>query len=470
MRPQATIFSESAKNRESVMSLGSIAHLQYYFARTGLLDGKGAQFARKSTDPKGRPTSRMASRSMSLNLPSNSSTMPGSPVESNMSESAVFSESPVEQDGEVDWDLALLPPTVSTYNHRPAYVPPPPNLTMLRKELTEALEDALKVLKEAEKPVDGTWLCMHSVVIRSNNFVDSPGWYEIQGLHLLDIVTLAIRAAKNYYTAHSQYQRLHAIKSERQIRSELYQVLEILKRMAARNFAGGMRQNEKVAILTWIVGISELIQAEIDEEKREAEKREKWIWRTGEWTGKEREREFLFIKSFIEKPDDLPDWTAPPETDEGFEPTPFLKHFQTGLELVHLHNTMVRKSRRRFEEIKVYHTDTAKPYRCAENLRYFLKAGELRWGVFAKVDVMGVVHGTTAAVWRAFDEAILKWTKAVREEIMAELADARDANGERVLPRLNVQPETPVSVTSYPQATEAQAVEETDAEPVAAMS
>jgi hypothetical protein len=28
MRPQATTFAESAKNRESVMSLGSIAHLQ----------------------------------------------------------------------------------------------------------------------------------------------------------------------------------------------------------------------------------------------------------------------------------------------------------------------------------------------------------------------------------------------------------------------------------------------------------
>src|SRR5262249_42197940 len=46
MRPQATLFAESAKHRESVMSLGTIAHLQYYFARTGLLDGKGAQLLR----------------------------------------------------------------------------------------------------------------------------------------------------------------------------------------------------------------------------------------------------------------------------------------------------------------------------------------------------------------------------------------------------------------------------------------
>ena len=35
MRPQGTNFADSAKNRDSVMSLGSIAHMQYYFARTG---------------------------------------------------------------------------------------------------------------------------------------------------------------------------------------------------------------------------------------------------------------------------------------------------------------------------------------------------------------------------------------------------------------------------------------------------
>lgn len=41
MRPQGTEFSTSAKHRDSVMALGSIAHLQYFFAKTGLLDGKG---------------------------------------------------------------------------------------------------------------------------------------------------------------------------------------------------------------------------------------------------------------------------------------------------------------------------------------------------------------------------------------------------------------------------------------------
>src|ERR1700761_3526760 len=79
MRPQATIFSESAKNRESVMSLGSIAHLQYYFARTGLLDGKGAQLARKNLQIK---VPGSIPRSASLGLPNGSSDLSLSPVSS----------------------------------------------------------------------------------------------------------------------------------------------------------------------------------------------------------------------------------------------------------------------------------------------------------------------------------------------------------------------------------------------------
>ena len=40
-RPEGTEFANSARSRDSVMALGSIQHLQYFFARTGLLDGKG---------------------------------------------------------------------------------------------------------------------------------------------------------------------------------------------------------------------------------------------------------------------------------------------------------------------------------------------------------------------------------------------------------------------------------------------
>jgi hypothetical protein len=255
-------------------------------------------------------------------------------------------------------------------------------------------------------------------------------------LHLLDITTLAIRAAKNYYTAHAQPQRLYSIKSERQIRRELYQVLEILKRMAARNFTDGIRQGEKVAILTWIVGISELIQSEINQEKKEQEEREKWSWRVGDWTGRERERERTFMRSFIENPDDLPEWTD--VQDDADLPTPLLAYFQSGLRLVHLHNELVRNSKRQFEEIKVYHTDTAKPYRMAENLKFWAKAAQLRWEVILDLDVMGVVQGNKSAAWRQFDTALQQWCRAVREEITAEWIE-RSSPSRKAPPTLVIQ-------------------------------
>ena len=151
MRPQATSFAESAKNRESVMSLGSIAHLQYYFARTGLLDGKGGQLAPK--DLKLKPsTEGQRSMSLGLPLPTDVPSSPGYPA----SETGAVNESHEDME-DPDWDqeIPMLPPTVSTYNQRPSYVPPPPDLTVLRRELTEALEDALKVLKESDKAGQG---------------------------------------------------------------------------------------------------------------------------------------------------------------------------------------------------------------------------------------------------------------------------------------------------------------------------
>jgi hypothetical protein len=255
-------------------------------------------------------------------------------------------------------------------------------------------------------------------------------------MHLLDITTLAIRAAKNYYTAHAQPQRLYSIKSERQIRGELYQVLEILKRMASRNFADGIRQGEKVAILSWIVGISKLIQSEINQEKLEQEEREMWSWRVGDWSGREREREWAFMRSFIDKPEELPEWTDVSHDDE--LPTPFLQYFQNGLRLVHLHNELVGKSKRQFEEIKVFHTDTAKPYRMAENLRFWVKAAQLRWEISLDLDVMAVVQGNKPAAWHQFDTAIQKWCRGVREEITAEWVE-RSSPSRKPPPTLTIQ-------------------------------
>ena len=407
-------FAASAGNRDSVLSLGSIAHLQYYFARTGLLDGKGGQLARDQGK-------RRAVTEGSLNR------MPKKYIMSEEDGLGDDSDCIVDEDSNLDPDdNVMLPPTVSTYSHKVQYIPPPPDSEALREELKKSLVDAGKALEEVETTASKDVNLLRNenegsdgADVKSQEVAEvacSSGWHEIQGLHVLDVVTLAIRAAKIYYTAHEHPQRLYSIKSERQIREELLTVMDVLKRMASRNFAGGMKEDELNVARKWVKGIEQFIIEEQAMEAKEVDTRGKWQWLDGSWGGQERKRERLFMCSFL--PDaDLPDWTSMGEME--FRPSPFLQALRNGLTLVHLHNAVLQKSKRQFGDIKTFHTDTAKPYRCAENLRYWIKAAEIRWEIKIKVNVTGVVHGKSEA-WPDFEVAILQWCQVVREEITKE--------------------------------------------------
>ncbi|KAL9099469.1 MAG: hypothetical protein Q9163_005032 [Psora crenata] len=418
VRPQGVTFAPSAGNRDSVLSLGSIAHLQYYFARTGLLDGKGARFAK---DDRGKPGSGKSTRDATPRVysPSDESSEVNMGAETIL-EDAVQTEEPL-----------MLPPTVSTYRHRVQYLPPPPDSETLRQNLTSALDDAKKALRQISVQVQESneGSKGSSEVTGSNQdggeynalpFSQPLGWFEIQGLHILDVITLAIRAAKIYYTSHEHPRRLYNIKSERQIREELLTIMDILKRMAGRNFSGGMRPDEAKAITEWLDGLEGFLAQEQSLEQREAEKRLSWQWLGGQWEGRERERERLFLNSFQEE-GPLPEWTAVDPANP--KSTPLLEALRTGLTLVHLHNTLLKKSKRQFGEIKTFHEDFAKPYRCAENLRYWIKAAEIRWETKLRLNVLGVVNGREEA-YPEFDAAVLQWSQAVREELTKEWNDA----------------------------------------------
>jgi hypothetical protein len=307
-------------------------------------------------------------------------------------------------------------------------------MPVLRRELKEALQDACKVLEETQK--------------NENNAIgeveESSGFYEIQGLHLLDIITLAIRAAKNYYTAHTNPQKLYTLKSERSIRADLYNVLDVLKRMASRNFRGGMRLTELTDILLWIESIDKLLKKEEQLEQEEAAEREAMVWREGDWTGREREREWLFLRSFDADAATLPQWPEPTEVQQ--LPTAFLKALQDGQRLVRLHNALVKRSKRKFGEIKTFHTDVAKPYRMAENLRFWIKAAELRWEVKLSVPVLDVVNSKDEEAWRTFDAAVFTWCQGVRAELTEEWR-LEALNEKRKPPELKV--ELPVESSEF---------------------
>lgn len=106
---------------------------------------------------------------------------------------------------------------------------------------------------------------------------------------------------------------------------------------------------------------------------------------------------------------------TPIETADSL-PTPFLAALQTGLRLILIHNAVVRRSKRPFGQIPTFHTEFNKPYRLADNLRYWKKAAEIRFELRLKFEVMAVVNGTDEG-WRAFERDIGLWCKCVLNEV-----------------------------------------------------
>jgi hypothetical protein len=373
-------------------------------------------------------------------------------------------ESPVDQhhpdqqdDGYYtdDFDEPMLPPTTSTYNHREKPVPKPPTIAELRADLTNSLNLAEQTLREAKdaKIPEGLIVRVETFDLPSDaqQTTDSQepsiprrgsvaGWFEIQGMNILDVMTLAIRAAKIYYTSHDKPDRLDTIKSEKELRGELLSVMDVLKRMAARLFAGGLRDDEFRTMNAWIAGLRAMLIAEDAIEAEEVAERAAWTWLHPErWEGREFEREEAFMRSMLKGAPDqllptavlenlppLPAWTPIDRTQPLASqslPTPFLAALSNGQRLVQLHNCAVGKSLRRFGAIPTFYADTQKPYRAADNLRYWLKAAELRWEVLLKADPLGLQYNSTPEVWVDFEDAVLRWCRHVREEIAAELRE-----------------------------------------------
>ena len=432
VRPQAAHFADSARNRDSVMSLGSIAHLQYYFARTGLLDGKGGQLAKEG--------SKKGTSNVTVSI-SDASAGEGVGDAAAAQLGGELSHSPIEElpeEEEPAWDDdVMLPPTVSTYSHRTPYVPPPPDTPTLQRELEEALTHVEKALRDArpdgnadadapDPPADGPGTDRpHSPPRQTDPASPSAapsspasGWHTLHGMHLLDVTTLAIKAARDYYTGHEQPQRLAAVRSERRVREDLRDVLAVLQRLAVRSFAGGLRAAEARTVRDWVGSVREILAAERAAAAREARERRAWRWMDdAAWDACSVAREEAFLRTFLDDGETLPTWT--PATEATALPTPFLAALASGVLLVQLHNRILRRTRRPFGAIPAWHADTALPYRAAENLRCWRTEAALRWeAALPPVDVLRVACGRAdAAEWTRFEDAVRAWCRVVREEV-----------------------------------------------------
>lgn len=326
-------------------------------------------------------------------------------------------ESPIDEEGALLWEAAkedgeaiMLPPTVSTYRSGTQYVPPPPSQQALKRELVDALENALHALEASEKT-------------QKSGETATQGFHEIEGLHILDTTTLAIRAARQYYTHHPNPKRLNSIKSDQKIRKELYDVLEVLKRAASRNFTGGLKEEERLIILVWVSDVGMMIDKEAKLEESERRARKQWQWvDDSNWFDDEKGRalDFLvFLLAEIETPEE--------ETYTVLQDK-FWHTLIDGKKLVKMHNAAVRKSKRQFGYIERCHEDVNKPYRRAENIRYWLKDAELRFEIKfpTKLDVPATVNATPedTHVLEKLEEVVIIWLQGVCLDL------TKDWNGE----------------------------------------
>jgi len=368
-------------------------------------------------------------------------------------------QSPIDEEGELLWEAAqqdgeeiMLPPTVSTYRSGAQYVPPPPSQQSLKRELVDSLENALLALEATDKT-------------QQDDEKPTQGFYEIEGLHILDTTTLAIRAARQYYTHHPNPQRLNSIKPDAQLRKELYNVLDVLKQAASRNFAGGIREQERLNILVWVSDIGMMIdrEAKLDETERRSRKRWQWV-DDSNWLNADHERTLDFLRFLLE------------ETNISVEESymtlqnKFWYTLVDGKKLIRMHNAAVKKSKRQFGYIEKCHDDVNKPYRRAENMRYWLKAAELRFETKLKLDVMATINATEQAseVLRAFECTIMAWLKAVRIDL------AKDWNGEEER-KLHARARSlalasPIGSPSKTTKSKAYTLDELDVPPVPAMT
>ena len=164
-------------------------------------------------------------------------------------------------------------------------------------------------------------------------------------------------------------------------------------------------------------------------EREEMEERRAWTWLDDRlWAaegGVDVVREIAFLRAMapgVQLPEFVPLGVSAGEGGEvKVELGPFWGELRTGRVLVELHNAVVARSKRPFGAIPVWHADTGKPYRCAENLRFWIKAAELRWEVHLTVDVRGVVAGVEEAAWRGFEGAVWEWVGRVRGELAGEI-------------------------------------------------
>ncbi|GAO49745.1 hypothetical protein SAICODRAFT_10347 [Saitoella complicata NRRL Y-17804] len=359
IKPQETPFANSARSRSSVMALGSIQHLQHFFAKSTRIF-RGTYKPQKSSSLASTPDRGRDSAYASL---IGSSDIMSSPTcyASYDDVQEEYEDENEESNAESD-DEVPLPPEEKRVEH-----PPPLAAELAPGRFRQDLIHALDLCKSAWFPSSPPTATAENTEEAENEVEES------EDMGLVRLAISAIRAARTYSR--------HSTSPFPGIDKPSLDTLAVLQGIAVRDANPPINSVERESVKTWIEGIEARLATESVSlgalpSREDFDDIRHWYK--------------AVILHFL--PQGLP--PIPPQCLGGgisyamfdygdvrqtFDP--LLAALVTGLPLIHAHNTATTLSSRPFGLITRYHPIPDLPYRRSENLTYWSKALEERWGV-----------------------------------------------------------------------------------------
>ncbi|CAG8555570.1 3055_t:CDS:2 [Paraglomus occultum] len=393
-------FATSAKKRQSVLALGSITHLQHFYAKKGII-----------IQPK-----KLKQHAENI-------------LQINVTDLLQVTEEPE------DFPPTPLPPS------------PPPLPAFLTTKL-DVETDPEVLLAQCHIDIHEMLNAWHIVTGDAQEDEESV---LVDILAVMETTTKAIQSVKNY----SMHKEDLSPESLSKIRAATLDVLDMLDKIEktyreeddSSSEDGHIYKEsyyrsldtERQTLRKYLKVVEEYLLFNHDEETAYAEgglaneeKRDSGIatltppaspgYQSWDWVNPElfKDESVGRYHSFLEahrpsKSKHLPNYTPLP--DPRTDKTEFLAALSDGKLLCNIYNTVVRRSKRPFGFIEKIHDDTSRTYRASENLKFFAAACKFRFDIkFEAFDTLAIVKMTDIGRVH-LEEAI----KAFCEKAMDEL-------------------------------------------------
>lgn len=298
-----------------------------------------------------------------------------------------------ELDGEAD-DMFI----------HPMYVPLPPS--PIRNEFVKSVRseiDPNRIRKELTASLSSCSRLLSSVVLSADGLTDSAE----SVVDLVNKLISCIRTARTYSTSIPLYQSRRASFSV--FREDALEILACLRSILERDGAGGLHDDETMAINAWLDNVSEYLD---EEDLRLREQAMNWVdyklWK---------EADEARICSFLRFYDPSLDTISGKTIEDN------LGNFRSGLRLCQIYNAMVERSHKPFGLITRYHEATDIRYRILENLRFWRAAVNYRFDAQLEDFQLQEIYDMTPKGRTQLHAAILRFGQVAMKEMIDTIDD-----------------------------------------------